>query len=162
MNWYKRAMPMMTELPSGYMITYRKSGTRQMTFNIVSKYVNADVYGFIDISKIDGKTWFVSGVEASKGYGPLLYEIAMEYVTSLGEYLVSNELAEEMVSGEEHPGITSRDAKKVWNKFRERASFYEEGGDPRKIPEAEQSQIWQSDFGFAKPRAEHLPKAHRI
>jgi hypothetical protein len=42
------------------------------------------VYGHIGIHKLSSGNWAVGGVAAERGYGPLLYELAMTYVYPTG------------------------------------------------------------------------------
>jgi hypothetical protein len=42
------------------------------------------VYGHIGIHKLSSGNWAVGGVAAERGYGPLLYELAMTYVYPAG------------------------------------------------------------------------------
>ncbi len=39
-----------------------------------------EVYGFINLGKLKSGNFAVNGVAAKKGYGPLIYELAMSYV----------------------------------------------------------------------------------
>lgn len=66
--------------------------------------IGPTVIGGITASKED--VWRVNAVWAQHGYGPLLYRLAMQYVTSLGSALSAN------VNGE-----TSSAAERVWKKF---------------------------------------------
>ena len=108
---------METEPPTGYVIEI--SGDQRLIF---IKMMKSDgnrrsLKGYIKIARgitvPDGLVWEVSNVEADHGYGPLLYDIAMEMVYLLGgEGLMPDRTS---VSG---------DAKAVWRKYYERGDIY--------------------------------------
>ena len=56
-------------------------GVRDMTLYDPKKN---KVYGHIGIHKLSSGNWSVGGVAAERGYGPLLYELAMTYVYPAG------------------------------------------------------------------------------
>jgi len=72
------------------------------------------IYGMVTINKIniygsdpmdcDG-AWVIAGTEAADGYGPLLYDVAMEVATMKGSGLVADRR------------IVSRHAQKVWQYY---------------------------------------------
>jgi hypothetical protein len=104
------------EPPSGYVIEI--SGDQRL---ILIKMMKSDgnlrsLKGYIKIARgitvPDGLVWEVSNVEADHGYGPLLYDIAMEMVYLLGGAgLMPDQTS---VSG---------DAKAVWRKYYERGDI---------------------------------------
>jgi len=56
-------------------------GVRDMTLYDPKK---DKVYGHIGIHKLSSSNWSVGGVAAERGYGPLMYELAMTYVYPAG------------------------------------------------------------------------------
>lgn len=77
----------------------------------------------------EGRVWNVENVNAKKGYGPMLYDIAMEYVCSNGYFGIAPDSYE-----------TSQSASNVWR------YYFENRSDVKKTP----LQSFKSD------RAEHL------
>lgn len=74
------------------------------------------VHGEVKISKtIPGKrdcikdAWIVEIAQAAKGWGPLLYEVALEFSTKNGKGLTSDRF------------LVSQDAKGVWDKYLDRS-----------------------------------------
>jgi len=107
---------MQLEPPSGYVIEI--SGDQRL---IIIKMMKSDgnrrsLKGYIKIDRgitvPDGLVWEVSNVEADHGYGPLLYDIAMEMV-----YLLDD--------GGLMPDRTmvSPEARAVWRKYYERGDI---------------------------------------
>lgn len=83
------------------------------------------IIGGISVGKFD--VWRVTNVKSDKGYGPLLYELAMQYATQRGSCL----------SSDLH-GSTSPDAQRVWDRFAERSDVEavflgDEHGDQRDV-----------------------------
>jgi len=66
--------------------------------------LNKAIIGGINIGKYD--VWRVTSVKARKGYGPLLYRLAMQYATQQGSALSSDP-----------DGLTSSSAQAVWDRF---------------------------------------------
>ncbi len=71
--------------------------------------------------------WRVTNVKADKGYGPLLYRLAMQYATARGSSLSSDP-----------DGSTTADAQAVWDRFAEQQDVEvvflgDEHGDQRDI-----------------------------
>ena len=94
-----------TDLPKGYLITMRTEGSDWARWEIVkgtTKYYNTAehgdaVYGHMDIGKVHKDrygncldAWMVRMSKASKGFGPMLYDIALEYSTQMGSGLISD------------------------------------------------------------------------
>ncbi len=84
--------------------------------------VTIEVHGdMVDVSCGDGhismakcedvplKLWSVRHSGATKGYGPLLYDVAMEWATINGDGLISD-----------YAGTTSNEAMRVWVFYKER------------------------------------------
>lgn len=87
--------------------------------------LNLAIIGGISVVKFD--VWRVTNVKADKGYGPLLYGLAMQYATQRGSCL----------SSDPH-GSTSPDAQRVWDRFAERSDVEvvflgDEHGDQRDV-----------------------------
>jgi hypothetical protein len=104
-----------------------------------SQSLHGKLLGMIQLAKSrSGRYWYVIYSEALKGYGPILYEIAMSFATRDGKALISHEVAmqmgEALISGE-----TSPQAKNVWNNFDIREdigkSLHDEGFRRNKIEE---------------------------
>ena len=70
-----------------------------------------DVYGTITVSQRDyyGPDYFVSGVAAERGFGPLIYELAMMHISGEGKGLMPT-----------RDGDVRSDAWRVWEKFYDR------------------------------------------
>ncbi len=92
-----------------------------------------DVYTTLNQGIIGGITagmydvWRVTNVKADKGYGPLLYRLAMQYATTQGSSLSSDP-----------DGSTTPDAQGVWDRFAEQPDVEvvflgDEHGDQRDI-----------------------------
>ena len=110
------------DIPPGFFVSTNESDD-SVIFKIQNKA--GDKIGIIGIEKIEGtKTWYVSLVRvydlprtrnrkgvSGQGFGPFLYDLAMEYVSSKDNYLISNQKAKELFDS---PGATSSDADKVW------------------------------------------------
>ena len=61
--------------------------------------------------------WTVFDSMAPRGFGPMLYDVAMKYVSSIGGYLISNSEANRVFGTQ---GNTSEDAQRIWDHYRER------------------------------------------
>ena len=130
MNWYtllKLSMPMLTQIPLGYKIFYWKGQKDVVSIWIgplsskSSDFItsrNTHELGHITIinqgyrlspAPRNNSYWEVGAVEATHGYGPLLYQLAMQYAKNQGGILVSRD--------SDH---RSPEAQNVWNKFKER------------------------------------------
>tara|TARA_R110002153_G_scaffold269593_1_gene435298 strand:+ start:174 stop:791 length:618 start_codon:yes stop_codon:yes gene_type:complete len=111
-----------TDLPEGYFITMRTEGSDWARWEIVkgaTKYYNTaehgdKVYGHMDIGKVHKDrygncldAWMVRMSKASKGFGPMLYDIALEYSTQMGSGLISDR------------GGSTPAAKDVWNYYQD-------------------------------------------
>lgn len=70
---------------------------------------NAQTMGLMTFGQ-QGNYWKVGMVRATKGYGPLLYELAMEYATAHGSGLTADST-----------GSVSSDAQRVWAVFANRS-----------------------------------------
>lgn len=100
---------MKTTLPEGYRIK-EHSQNKWICFAIVN-CKNGESIGHIMIKEVSRNQFFVGSAGAPKGYGPMLYDIAMKYASERGHYLISNREA-----NYQHGiwGKTSTDACRVW------------------------------------------------
>jgi len=111
------------DIPQGYLITMKTEGSEWARWDIVKgneryyeKAFSPDAtYGHIDIGKVDPdrygsclNAWMVRMSDAAKGFGPMLYDIAMEYATESGSGLIAD-----------RGGVTTA-AQKVWEKYLKR------------------------------------------
>lgn len=83
------------------------------------------IVGSINVHMFD--VWRVTNVASEKGYGPLLYRLAMQYATNRGSALSSDP-----------DGQTSPSAQAVWDRFAEQTDVEvvfldEEHGDQRDV-----------------------------
>jgi hypothetical protein len=130
MSWYtrlKQAMPMkqLEDLPPGYSIVTRPGRFEalfQITCTDPTKAVKnmGKTLGYIDIVNSDSNRWYVADVQAQHGYGPLLYDVAMEFVTQKGGFLTSMENSQILEEGPSAKRVewTSDDAKGVWKHYK--------------------------------------------
>jgi len=72
--------------------------------------------GYVQAMKYKDNLWYVGLSKATKGYGPRLYDVAMEAVTEKGAMLTSDR------------SMVSADAQKVW------AYYFKNRGDVKKTP----------------------------
>lgn len=96
-------------------------GTAVDTYSTLSQ----GIIGGITAGKFD--VWRVTNVKADKGYGPLLYRLAMQYATAQGSSLSSDP-----------DGSTTPDAQGVWDRFAEQPDVEvvflgDEHGDQRDL-----------------------------
>lgn len=75
---------------------------------------DSQIYGEVQIAKSDDvdciqDAWMVQSAEAAKGWGPLLYEVALEFSTKNGKGLTSDRF------------LVSQDAKSVWDRYLSRS-----------------------------------------
>ena len=70
------------------------SSTNRVLYPSYATYGEPNPWGYIEIEKYSWPNripvWEVLGVQAGQGYGPLLYDIAMEYATQNGIGLTSD------------------------------------------------------------------------
>lgn len=92
---------------------YIEEGRKTVKFYLIQR-VSQTVFGTIEIDRVTEfnnrygdclGAWQVSWSEANKGYGPLMYDIAMEYATSEGAGLTCDRL------------VVSDSAYKVWQYY---------------------------------------------
>ena len=104
---------------------------------------DSKILGKVIIRQCDVNAWYVSYAVVKRGFGPTLYDKAMEYVSNLGGSLIPHSEA-----GRKYPylpnsrGTNTPDSQKVWD-------FYEEKRDDvEKSPEG---------FRFKSPDEEEIP-----
>jgi hypothetical protein len=108
---------MKTSPPSGYVVEivgdysrikiYIKRTKKPTAYSRQRRFVGSMIIGRSDFSPEDGGiAWEVQDVDAEQGYGPLLYDIAMEMVHVLDDAGIM-------------PSMTSvsREARGVWKKY---------------------------------------------
>lgn len=78
------AMKMPSDIPSGYKV-YIYVYEDHVRFEISNS--NSESLGFISIQNFESY-WYVKLVSAERGYGPLLYDLAMEYASKYGIGLI--------------------------------------------------------------------------
>lgn len=93
------------DIPDGYFIIMRTEGDEWARWEIVKgnpknyeiAYHPDAAYGHMDIGKVHKDrygncldAWMVRMSKASKGFGPMLYDIALEYSTQMGSGLISD------------------------------------------------------------------------
>ena len=118
------------DLPDGYFVRFSPSGPDEMDFIIVTqdgewtpgvpKWAAATqtedgFSGVVQIAKVDlpndgpcSSAWQVVWSEATDGFGPLLYDLAMEYATKNGGGLMGDR------------STVSTSARKVWDYYQNR------------------------------------------
>lgn len=124
------------DLPDGYFVRVSPSGPDEIDFIIVTqdgewtpgvpKWAAAredidGLMGIVQISKVDepregpcAGAWQVTWSGATDGFGPLLYDLAMEYATKLGGGLIGDR------------STVSASARKVWDYYSDRRSDVEQ------------------------------------
>ena len=101
--------------------TWEISGTEFAEFEYVNTGVEEEIIGSIKIHRVKrfskrcGDAWTVSLAQADDGWGPLLYDIAMEYASEHGGGLMPSRTA----------GTLSASARKVWNYYLNKRSDIE-------------------------------------
>lgn len=129
MKIIKIAMPMIRkdQLPEGYEVKMTFKNLEKVIFKIISED-EYDSLGFIKIRPCEDNIWYVAYVVSNKGYGPLLYDTALQYVTDLGGDLISEEEAGKRFPQlfPENDSSTSPAAKKIWDFYRENRGDVEE------------------------------------
>jgi hypothetical protein len=99
----KEAMKTLDDIKSGKIEFSATAGAK----NINIHYNKATgINGYLGCTKVSNDTYKVTGVNAEKGYGPLLYHILLEYLSSNGYWLTPD-----------YDGEVSQDAKKIWKKM---------------------------------------------
>jgi len=111
------------DIPEGYFITMKTEGSEWARWDIVKgkanyyekTYYPDAIYGHIDIGKIHQNrygeclgAWMTRMADTAKGFGPMLYDIAMEYATESGSGLIAD-----------RGGVTPA-AEGIWKKYLER------------------------------------------
>jgi hypothetical protein len=101
--------------------------------------------GFIDVEREhDCDYWHVSKVEANHGWGPFLYDIAMELVTGNGQMLRSGN------------GPVTRDARAVWDYyFTKRPDVFYSG-----CPDRKEYEVKSMQNAYRKPAALTIAALH--
>ena len=138
-GWMKEAMPMKTEddLPSlgkGAHISINDSDFDSYGELYITILCPSEEYGLSEIGNIfiaktlyrgtkdPGRwdnTYYVTDVNAEKGWGPLLYDTALKYLSKRGKYLISNiEATSRLLSL--YGNGTSYDAAQVWKHYDEK------------------------------------------
>jgi len=108
------------DIPDGYFIVMRTEGTEWARWEFVKgnpKYYETAyhpdaVYGHMDIGKVHKDrygncldAWMVRMSKAKDGFGPMLYDVALEYATQMGSGLISDR------------GGSTPAAQKVWDYY---------------------------------------------
>jgi len=103
------AMKAGSELPPGVLVAIEEQPGKTLIYYAKQNgKMASQPRGLISIIKQPSKLWEVGQSHASHGWGPLLYEVAIEYATTNGLGLRPDEMG------------TSEDAAVVWSKFSQR------------------------------------------
>jgi len=115
MKIYKIAMAMKQEsdMPPDWDMSESVSNN-SISIEITDKI--GDYQGNIFAERIKGNTWVVLDVNAQHGFGPMLYDKVMRYVTDKSGHLMSNQEAKDR--GVYDSGQTSDEAQSVWDQYR--------------------------------------------
>jgi hypothetical protein len=96
------------EFPPDTGIRIQRLGTDRVEISYVSDNPDSDIKGEIIIARPSnpcGNAWAMQWANASDGWGPLLYDIAIEWASWKGGGLIPDR------------GTVSRDARKIWEYY---------------------------------------------
>lgn len=138
-------MPMKTEIPDDFLVGVKIRSDNALSFYYIDKSQEPRVgtpKGRVEIEKFPNEPFYrVTWSEnfGAKGWGPLLYDLAMEFATAMGFGLASSDPSQK--------GSVSQYASAVWQHYHDKRSDVEKIVQPEEIIGKHDSAI-RKKYGF--------------